>query len=158
LQLHHRSFNCYIPRMTRTVMIALVVLSCTVESTQHVLFICEHGAAKSVLAAAQFNRMAAERGLPIRAIARGAYPQPTPSEATADGLRADGLPPPTGSPAPVTLGDVRDAKNVIVFDCDRPAMQALRSLGTCWDDVPEIGDGYAPARDRIRTRLSSLSF
>ena len=33
-----------------------------------VVFVCEHGAAKSVVAAAHFNRMARERGLAVRAI------------------------------------------------------------------------------------------
>ena len=33
-----------------------------------VLFICEHGSAKSVVAAAHFNQIAADRGLPYRAI------------------------------------------------------------------------------------------
>ena len=39
-------------------------------SSQHVVFVCEHGAAKSVLAAIEFNRMAEARGAPMRAIFR----------------------------------------------------------------------------------------
>ncbi len=144
--------------MLRISLVALAALSCTGHSAGHVLFVCEHGAAKSVLAAAQFNQMAAERGLAIRAIARGAEPQPTPSQATADGLRSEGLAPPADPPAPVTAADVRDATEVVVFDCDRPAMRPLRALGTCWNDVPEIRDGYALARDRIRAHMTSLPF
>src|SRR5688572_249911 len=41
-----------------------------------VLFVCEHGSAKSVVAAAHFNRIAADRGLPFRAISRGTAPDP----------------------------------------------------------------------------------
>ena len=40
-----------------------------------IVFVCEHGAAKSVVAAAQFNRLAEERHLPYRGIARGTEPQ-----------------------------------------------------------------------------------
>ena len=40
-----------------------------------VVFVCEHGSAKSVIAAAHFNHLAAEKGLPYRAIARGCAPQ-----------------------------------------------------------------------------------
>jgi arsenate reductase len=39
-----------------------------------VIFVCEHGAAKSVIAAAYFNKIATERGLPDRATYRGASP------------------------------------------------------------------------------------
>ena len=39
-----------------------------------IIFVCEHGAGKSVIAAAYFNKLAAERGLPDRAIYRGANP------------------------------------------------------------------------------------
>src|SRR5215813_9354941 len=36
-----------------------------------VVFVCEHGAAKSVIATAYFNKLAAERGLAYRATFRG---------------------------------------------------------------------------------------
>ena len=36
-----------------------------------VIFVCEHGAAKSVVATAYFNKLASERGLPYRASFRG---------------------------------------------------------------------------------------
>jgi arsenate reductase (thioredoxin) len=39
-----------------------------------VVFVCEHGAAKSVIATAYFNKLAAERGLRTRAIYRGVNP------------------------------------------------------------------------------------
>lgn len=39
-----------------------------------VLFVCEHGSAKSVVAAAHFNRLAEQRGLPFHAISRGTAP------------------------------------------------------------------------------------
>jgi len=141
--------------MKRVVCIALVALSCKQRDERHVLFVCEHGAAKSVIAAAYFNRMAAERGVPIRAIARGAEPQAVPSKATANGLRADGLSPPDDIPSPVTAGDIRDATDVIDFDCDSPAMRPLNALGTCWNDVPAVGDDYGRARDRIRAHVAA---
>src|SRR5690242_15420164 len=44
--------------------------------TETILFVCEHGSAKSVIAAAHFKRLAEQRGLPHRAIARGINPDP----------------------------------------------------------------------------------
>ncbi len=45
------------------------------RTTPAVMFVCEHGAAKSVIATAYFNKLAAERGLPYRATFRGTTPQ-----------------------------------------------------------------------------------
>lgn len=58
--------------------------------TTRVVFVCEHGAAKSVVAAALFNRMAAERGLAAQAVARGTEPDTVIPAHVRDGLRADG--------------------------------------------------------------------
>jgi hypothetical protein len=40
------------------------------ERTPTILFVCEHGAAKSVIAAAYFDKLAKERGLNYRAVFR----------------------------------------------------------------------------------------
>jgi len=45
-------------------------------ATRTVVFVCQHGAAKSVLAATLLERLAAEQGLPLRALARGTEPSP----------------------------------------------------------------------------------
>src|SRR4051812_34549689 len=54
---------------------------------QPVLFVCEHGAAKSVIAATYFNQLATARGLAVRATARGADPQRSASVPTMAGLQ-----------------------------------------------------------------------
>jgi len=56
-----------------------------------VVFVCEHGAAKSVIATAYFNKVAAERGLRARATYRGVNPQTDLSVGALKGLRDDGL-------------------------------------------------------------------
>src|SRR5262249_4403189 len=57
-----------------------------------VLFVCLHGAAKSVVAAAHFRRLAAARGLAVDAVAAGTEPDPELAPAAVKGLAADGLP------------------------------------------------------------------
>ena len=120
-------------------------------SNQHkttVIFVCEHGAAQSVIAAAYFNRLATERRLPYRAIARGASPQETPSVATAAGLKADGMP--VNSDRPKGLSDVEAAEAVrIVAFCPIPDRFAHMAPVEKHEDVPLISDGYAAARDKI---------
>jgi protein-tyrosine-phosphatase len=126
-----------------------VVIACRREPA-HVLFVCEHGAAKSVIAAAQLERLAAERGLAVRAIARGADPQPAPSTRTLDGLARDGFAPLAATPRPFTASDVRGAVDIVIFDCDADAMRPLRALGRCWDAVPPMRAGYDAVRDAVR--------
>ena len=38
------------------------------KQEQTIVFVCEHGSAKSVVAAAHFDRLAGERGLGLRAV------------------------------------------------------------------------------------------
>lgn len=121
-----------------------------------IVFVCEHGAAKSVIAAAELNRAARERGLATRAIARGAFPQPDPSSRAVAGLVADGLTASPARPQPLTWSDVHRAPRVIVFDCDEPAMMPLRGLDACWNDAPPVSEGYAGTRDAIRAHVNAL--
>lgn len=139
----------------------LVLLACSARSAPplaaaEVVFVCEHGAAKSVVASQYFNKLAAERGLAVRSIARGADPQAELSVSAVNGLKADGLPPVPGVPRPLTASDVRKSARVIAFDCEQPAMKALRGMDACWDDVPATGDDYAGARDRIRAHVGEM--
>src|SRR5438067_13273411 len=98
---------------------ALIVLSVltlvqpVVPAEPTVVFVCEHGAAKSVIATAYFNKIAAERGLRMRAVYRGVNPQAELSVGALKGLRDDGLKTPDLKPSPISQTDV-DAATVIV--------------------------------------------
>jgi chromate transport protein ChrA/protein-tyrosine-phosphatase len=127
------------------------------QEREQVLFVCEHGAAKSVIAATYFNQLAAERGLSVRATARGADPQEQPSTATVAGLKADGLVPVVERPLPLKADDVRGASRVVAFDCGArstwisagcPSLagQATNSRSSSFDQRPV----RAPARVAIR--------
>jgi hypothetical protein len=47
------------------------------SSAAQVLFVCEHGNVKSLMATSYFNQMAQERGLAFRAVSRGSAPDST---------------------------------------------------------------------------------
>jgi protein-tyrosine-phosphatase len=145
--------------MKLLLLLDLLLVACSARATPPpaaVVFVCEHGAAKSVVASQYFNKLATERGLAARAIARGADPQAELSVSAVKGLTEDGLPPDPGAPRPLTASDVRSSARVVAFDCEQPGMKALRSMDVCWDDVPATGDEYARTRDRIRAHVEAM--
>ena len=119
-----------------------------------VLFVCLHGAAKSVVAAAHFRRLARERGLGVAAVAVGVEPDPGLSPETVRGLAGDGLHPAPPLPRLVTLHDLRTASRIVSFGCDVPA--GAGQPVERWDDVPAVRLGYEAARARIVERLGPL--
>ena len=118
-----------------------------------VLFVCLHGAAKSVVGAAHFRRLAAARGLAVDAAAAGTEPDPELAPGAVKGLAADGLGPAPARPRPVTLHDLRTATRVVSFGCD--VVPAKGQRVDQWD-VPAVSDGYAAARDRIVANVERL--
>jgi arsenate reductase (thioredoxin) len=124
-------------------------------ATPRVVFVCEHGAAKSVIATAYFNKIAAERGLPDRATYRGANPQAELSVSALKGLREDGLPLPSDKPSPLTQTDVTAATHIFAIGCALPPHAASSGKADNWDDVPE-DRGYAAQRDAIKKHVERL--
>jgi protein-tyrosine-phosphatase len=120
-----------------------------------VVFVCEHGAAKSVVATAYFNKLARDRGLPYRATFRGTDPQAELSVSALKGLRDDGVEIPNGRPAPISPDDVEKATHVFAIGCTLPAGATASGKASSWSDVPD-GQGYAPMRDAIVRHVSAL--
>jgi protein-tyrosine-phosphatase len=120
-----------------------------------IVFVCEHGAAKSVIATAYFNKIAAERGLPDRAIYRGANPQAELSVSALKGLKEDGLTLPSDKPSPISDADVTAATHIFAIGCTLPAHAASSGKAESWDDVPD-DRGYAAQRDAIKKHVERL--
>ncbi len=119
-----------------------------------VLFVCEHGSAKSVVAAAHFNRIAAERGLPFRAISRGTVPDPEMAPAAVEGLLGDGLKPADPAPAKLAQSDLDAAVRVVTF-CDLPPDLKAATPVERWD-VPPVSTQYAESREAMLVLLERL--
>lgn len=120
-----------------------------------VVFVCEHGAAKSVIAATYFNRLAAERGLPYRATFRGVHPDADVSARALEGLKSDGLVPPSDRPAPIGDTDIRTATHIFAIGCTLPERATRSGKTDSWSNVPD-GQGYAPMRDAIVGHVNAL--
>jgi protein-tyrosine-phosphatase len=118
-----------------------------------VLFVCLHGAAKSVVGAAHFRKLAAARGLAIDAAAAGTEPDAELGPKAVKGLAGEGLTAAPARPRPVTLYDLETASRVVSFGCN-----VVPKAGVVVDqwDVPAISDGYEAARDRIVEKVERL--
>jgi arsenate reductase (thioredoxin) len=120
-----------------------------------VVFVCEHGAAKSVIATAYFNKLAAERNLPVRATFRGTTPQDDLSVRAVAGLKADGVAVPSGKPSAISDADVSGATHIFAIGCTLPEQAQRSGKAADWSDVPD-DQGYGPMRDAIVRHVRQL--
>ncbi|HEV2761590.1 MAG TPA: hypothetical protein VGV38_01250 [Pyrinomonadaceae bacterium] len=125
------------------------------KQEQTVVFVCEHGSAKSVVAAAHFNRLAGERGLAMRAVSRGTDPDAEIAPNAAAGLRTDDLVVVERVPAKLSQADAAGAARVVTF-CELPAAYVTTAPVERWDGVPPVSEDYEKARDEIVERLKRL--
>ena len=120
-----------------------------------IVFVCEHGAAKSIIAASYFNKLASERGFPQRAIARGTQPDPTYAPSVIQGLKDDGLEIDKGKPVSVTDADLAAAMHVVTLGCKLPHPPPSTANVRAWDDISMV-EGYSAARRAIVKRVEQL--
>jgi arsenate reductase len=123
---------------------------------QKVLFVCLHGAAKSVLAAADFERMAKERGLRVTAESAGTEPDPEIAPGVAAALKAEGLDMAGQKPRQVTREMAAAAARIVAFGCDLGAAAPPGAAIDQWADVPAVSDGLPVARAVIRHHIERL--
>ena len=121
-----------------------------------ILFVCEHGAAKSVIASAYFNKLAMERGLKYRAIFRGTNPDPTLAPAAEKGLKGDGIDPKGWKPQLITKQDMNAAARIVALGCAIPEKDTVSGKLTEWNDIPSVSQNYDVARDDIVKRVQRL--
>jgi arsenate reductase len=120
-----------------------------------IVFVCEHGAAKSVIAAAYFNKLAREKGLNLQAVARGTKPDQTLSPQAVTGLHEDGLSPGESPPQKLSMEDVDGAQRIITF-CELPVKYHGKAVIERWEGVPPVSENYEKARDAIIEQIGHL--
>jgi len=121
-----------------------------------VLFVCEHGSVKSLVAMQHFNRKAQERGLPYRAVARGTAPQPTVPASVREGLHRDGFDVGSFVPRLLRATDVDSVALVVSFDDDITKTVGGRTRYLKWDDLPGVVRDYSRGREAIVRRIDAL--
>jgi arsenate reductase (thioredoxin) len=140
-----------------------LVLACSTQQMerQHaqVLFICEHGNVKSLMAASYFNRLAQERGLPYRAVPRGTAPNATTvPPAIIANLRKDGIDVSSFHPSGLSNSDLDRSARVITIGVELPkeAQSLVRTRLEKWNDVPAATIDYSEANKSLKAHLAKL--
>jgi glyoxylase-like metal-dependent hydrolase (beta-lactamase superfamily II)/protein-tyrosine-phosphatase len=131
-------------------------VAATPAQARHVVFMCPHGAAKSVLASAYFERLAKARGLNVRVDARGTEPDPAVSPKVAEHLTKNGYRIPVATPQRVSPADLASADIVISLGCDVRGLDVRAGTLRQWDDVPGPGEDFAGADAAIQRRVAAL--
>jgi protein-tyrosine-phosphatase len=121
-----------------------------------VVFVCEHGSVKSLVAMEHFNRKAQERGLPHRAVARGTAPAPTVPASVREGLHSDGFDVSSFVPQLLRATDVDHVALVVSFDDDITKTVGGRTRYLKWDDLPGVVDNYPRGREAIVRQVDTL--
>jgi arsenate reductase len=125
------------------------------ESTS-VLFVCLHGAAKSVIAAEYLRVLAARRGIRIETSAAGIEPEVEIPPTVVASLLAEGVDVRGRQPMGVQREMLERADHVVSFGCDLSDLTPDGTAVTEWLDVPAVSDGYVTARDEIVRRVTLL--
>ncbi|HME97982.1 MAG TPA: hypothetical protein VKN16_27580 [Methylomirabilota bacterium] len=126
------------------------------STTTRILFVCLHGAAKSVLAAADCRRLARARGLDVTAASAGTEPDVAVAPGVVRTLLAEGLDLSDQQPRKVTSADTAAASRIVAFGCDLRDVAAPGVAVEQWTDVPPVGDDLPAARAVIRQHLERL--
>jgi arsenate reductase len=118
-----------------------------------VVFVCEYGSKKSVLAAAYFNHLAQEHGLRARAVARGLNPDPVVPPGIRASLAGEGIDVGDSPPARLEPEEIESAQRVVSF-AESVGVDA-RKLDD-WSDVPPMSDDFEGVRAEIRRRVEQM--
>jgi protein-tyrosine-phosphatase len=120
-----------------------------------IVFVCLHGSVKSQMAAAHFNRIAKERGLPYTAISRGIEVDSSIPPRIREELHQEGLAPLDEVPAPLTAAEATGAVKVVAFDMVPEKNRGAAEV-SYWSDVPSTSKNYSALRDAIVHHIDDL--
>jgi protein-tyrosine-phosphatase len=125
------------------------------REVRQVVFVCEHGTVKSVVAVEHFNRLAKARGLAVTAISRGVRPDSAIPDPVRRGLADDGFDVSLFLPRPLVSADLSSAILVVALDADvAPIVGTIRPVMR-WDGLPSVTTDYETAAARSSRKSTS---
>ena len=122
------------------------------QTPPKIVFICEHGAAESVIATAELKRLAKERGRLLNVESRGTNPDAQIAADVRHGLKADGMDLGDAKPAKVSAKDLDGATTVVSFGPDLSPLLPKDAKALDWRATPSPSKDYRGARDYCRLR------
>lgn len=122
-------------------------------SVRTILFVCEHGAGRSTIAATYFNKIAEKQGLKYYAIFRGVEPQEMLGESTKNGLIKDGIDVTNLIPIKLSKNDINNAYKVVTLDVALP--DTLNKVDIAWTGIQMAGN-YDVSKTQIALKVDSL--
>lgn len=122
----------------------------------NILFLCPHHAAKSVIAAAYFNRLAGERGLNVTADSAGTDPDEKVSPVVVSMLAAEGIDVSRHVPRHVRPDDLQSADRIISMGCTAEELGIAPERIEFWRDVPAVSQQPDDAREAIRRHVEQF--
>lgn len=121
-----------------------------------VLFLCPHGAAKSVLAATYFQQLVQERELPFRADFAGTEPDETIMPSVVALLATEEMDVSLHRPRLVMPDELESAYHVVSLGCPTTDLPATPASFESWDDVPLVSQNAPLAAAHIRAYVEAL--
>ncbi len=126
------------------------------KEKQIVVFVCEHGAGRSVIASAYFNKLVQEQQLNYQAVFRGLQPDSTLSADTKTGLAKDGFVVPNDwQPKALSNQDIERASQVVTLNCNVSGESTTSKPVQKWSEIPSITGNYEVARDSIYVKVKA---
>jgi arsenate reductase (thioredoxin) len=137
------------------IVFASLLIKVVVAQDKKIIFVCEHGAAKSVIAASYFNKLAKERNIDYVAECRGTNPDSVVSPNIKDGLTKDHMFDPNTKPKKLLITDTVNVERIILFT---PLPSEINTtIGTeNWSQVEDIDADYSKRRNAIVKKINEL--
>ncbi|MEJ7644892.1 MAG: hypothetical protein WKF87_09875 [Chryseolinea sp.] len=142
----------------RKIGLILLVFSFAMTShaqTKKIVFVCEHGSAKSVIAAAYFNKLAIEKNIPWRAVARGTDPDAVISLKTKQLLLEDKLFDKSFVPQKLSQQDVNEAQRVILFYTLPESIKGKNNI-QYWKGIDAVDGDFVKLRNDIVNKITPV--
>jgi arsenate reductase (thioredoxin) len=143
-------------KISATVAIGISILLGQQTQPKKVVFVCEHGAAKSIIAKAEFERIAKEKGIAVEVVSRGTVPDAEIAAGVRKGLLADGTDLGSAKPVKVSAKDLEGATAVVTFGPDLAEWMPKGGKTIDWSAAPSPSKDYREARDYIRKQVEGL--
>ena len=123
--------------------------------SKKIVFVCEHGSAKSIIAVSYFNKIAKEKNLSWEAVSRGTTPDAEISAKTKKLLTDDNMPVPQVKPQAITQKDIDEANQVILFFPLPENIEGGDNL-QYWLGIDAVNGDFQKLRDDILAKLLPL--